>query len=94
MPYKGNNKHLLVFSNEVQPGKVEDPFIANAKKAEGWLRWPESKKYDGPGMSVELFRRLELGDMFYRVEEIQGHTIYRVGLDFQDMELDAMESTT
>ncbi len=87
VPYNGEQKHLLVLSNEVQPGKAIDPIIVKAQKSEGWYRWPESKKYDGPGMSVDLFRRLELGDMFYRVEEIQGHIIYRVGLHFEGMEL-------
>lgn len=85
---RGEEKHLLVFGNEVQAGKATDSFIAKAKKVGGWQRWPESKKYDGPGMSVDLFRRLELGDMFYLVEEIEGHTIYRVGLYFEGMELD------
>ncbi|MBC2714956.1 MAG: hypothetical protein HF978_06565 [Desulfobacteraceae bacterium] len=83
----GSPTDLLVMSNEIQPAKADDVFIASARNSQGWLRWPESKKYDGPGMSVELFRRLKLGDMYYLVEEIQGHIIYRVGLFFEGMNM-------
>ena len=86
--------HLLVICNEVQEGKAEtSQIILEARKHTGWSRWPESKKYDGPGMSVELLRRLGLGDMYYQVEEVSDESenrkslIYRVGLYFEGMEL-------
>ena len=81
-----NKIDLLVLSNIVQPEKSKDVFIANTKQGT-WHRWPEEKKYDGPGMAVELFRRLKAGDMFYCIEKINGQTVFRVGLNFEGMKI-------
>ena len=75
---------LLVLANQVQAGRVKEfPMLADV-----WTRWPEAKKYDGPGMAVSLFRRLGLGDMYYRTENRSGRLLFRVGLQFGGMEID------
>ncbi len=36
------------------------------QESEEWLEWPESRKFDGPGMAVDLLRRLKIGGLYYK----------------------------
>jgi len=85
--YGGEEKPMFVICNEVNNEKAQSSqIILDAMQHKGWHRWPESKKYDGPGMSVDLLRRLNLGDMFYEVEDA-GRLIFRVGLYLEGVKL-------
>jgi len=48
------------------------PFVEAKKlpewfqESEEWLEWPESRKFDGPGMAVDLLRRLKIGGLYYK----------------------------
>jgi hypothetical protein len=76
-----------VLTNEVQSTKTKEPLIVEAKK-NAWERWPEAKRYDGPGMSVSIFRRLKLGDLFYNIEQkSDGRVLFRSGLHFEEMQI-------
>jgi len=81
----GNTISLLVLANIIQPAKVGDcPLIA-----EQWKRWPDKGdiRYNGPGMALDLFRRLELGDMYHRTRTHNGKVILEVGMAFAELHL-------
>lgn len=74
---------LLVMRNEVATERYDR---VEEHINEGWARWTSFK---GPGMSIDLFRRLTLGDMFYRVRksQINGRLFFEVGLYLDGMEI-------
>lgn len=76
----GETRPLLVLANVIQPAKVDDcPLIAQS-----WTRWPDKGdiRYNGPGMALDLFRRLHLGDMYYRTHTRKGKVYLEVGISF------------
>lgn len=83
----GKTRPLLVLANVIQPAKVDDcPLIA-----ESWTRWPDKGdiRYNGPGMALDLFRRLGLGDMYYRTRTRKSKLYLEVGISFAALAVDA-----
>jgi hypothetical protein len=77
---------LLTLVNQIHPGKELPPHLRSAE----WSRWPaEGKlKFDGPGMAVDLLRRLGIGDLFFRSQTFEtGDTFFIVGLDLLGLEI-------
>lgn len=83
----GETRPLLVLANVIQPAKVDDcPLIAQT-----WSRWPDKGdiRYNGPGMALDLFRRLDLGDMYYRTRTRKGRLYLEVGISFAALAVNA-----
>ncbi len=71
---------LLVLANIIHPAKAHDCRLV----AQRWTRWPENGdfRYNGPGMALEIFHRLKLGDMYYRTRSNDNNLILEVGVSF------------
>ena len=83
IPYEENRTiDVLSLTNEVQQSKI-DTFPLKSPK---WKRWPEHRKYDGPGMAAELSRRLNIGDMYYRTTEIEDKFLFEVGVNINGID--------
>lgn len=77
-------RRLLTLVNQTDPDKELPGHLQSAE----WRPWPAARKYDGPGMALELFRRLELGDLFYRSRSlVTGQVFFAVGLDLIGLEI-------
>ena len=78
------DRSLLVLTNEVNAEKSLPGYLRAAE----WQKWPEDRKYDGPGMALTLLRRLKLGDMFFRRHVLEdGREFFLVGLHLTDVVL-------
>lgn len=78
---------LLVLTNAVHPKKVEEcPLVANT-----WKRWPDEGdvRFNGPGMALDLLRRLRLGDMYHCTFMHEGELYVRVGVSFVGLTVNA-----
>jgi hypothetical protein len=79
-----HDRKLLTLVNQVHPGKELPAHLQSVD----WRPWPAARKYDGPGMALELFRRLELGDLFYRSQALAtGEVFFVVGLELLGLEI-------
>ena len=86
--HDGSARELLVISNEVNKTNAERPIISQGKQAPDWIPWPDSIRHNGPGMAIDLIRRLDVGEMFYKIGETRdGRTIFSTGLFFKEMEI-------
>jgi len=75
---------LLTLLNQVHPGKDLPSYLRSAD----WSRWPAERKYDGPGMALELLRRLKMGDLFFRCQTLDtGEVLFSVGMDLLGLEI-------
>lgn len=79
-----DGKTILKLINQVHPGKELPAHLQSTQ----WKLWPAERKYDGPGMALELLRRLKLGDMYYQCQKHDtGEVAFVVGLDFFGLEM-------
>lgn len=80
-----DGRTVLKMINQVHPGKDLPPHLQSSE----WKRWPAERKYDGPGMALELLRRLKLGDMSYKCQKRNtGEVAFVVGLDLFGLEME------
>ncbi|MCK5611332.1 radical SAM protein [Candidatus Pacearchaeota archaeon] len=76
---------LLVLRNRVQKTKVSG--FPNDLRSRVWEKWPESKRYDGPGMAASLLRRLGIGEMYFKTSNSKkGNLFFYVGLYLKGLE--------
>ena len=85
----GQDYDFLVIRNEINPKLIDSKaFIRSAINNHEWQRWPGSGRFDGPGMAVEIFRRLSLGDLYYKVEYVRNNIpVFCIAVYFEGMEL-------
>ena len=78
------DRRLLTLVNQVHPGKELPAHLRSVD----WRPWPAARKYDGPGMALELFRRLDLGNLFFRSQTLAtGEVFFAVGLELVGLEI-------
>ena len=53
-----------------------------------WVKWPDGRKFDGPGMAMDLLRRLKVGELYYQTwKQKDGARMFSTGIWLDGLEI-------